>query len=279
MVSRGLVVIGAVSAVLLTACGGGGSNSSSSVQPSNGQSSSNRGSDVQTFAGNLDSAPVSRTVHLSAGEALRWWVRPSGDVSNDGDGGDVLAITTNDPALVPVQDSQQEDFSEFFSDYPNLDDEFGTPLVQTDYDDEAKFTVSYSTGDPVLFSDFGRGWGPGDAAGDWLTFVAPETADYQLLVGGTGPFTGAIQTNPPPSSAASSSNNFGDPSGSPFTPDQWSQVVSAQIDFLYSAEGFYPNDGFFSDYSDAYNGEANVDFGPKTHLATVQQVLRQGHGN
>jgi hypothetical protein len=114
-------------------------------------------------------------------------------------------------------------------------DGYGEILLETtaNFDVPGNLTLSAS---PTFFSVFGRSYDGSSTLknGSWFTFVAPQTGNYTILIGGRGQFSAGYAIRPSPRALAP---------GSTFRPADWIAVCRAQIPFLFAADG-YPSEGF-----------------------------------
>ena len=250
-----------------------------------------------SFDGNLTSAPASRTIHLKAGEAVKWWVRPDrGNTSWLTLAIAAPASAASAPAFAAygvASGSSAESYGEFFSDYagsagtePSAESagstfsdplngqtyDYGLPLVETNY-----YYPSVRLG-VGAFTAYGRGWGAAQRSGDWMFFVAPATSNYDLLIGGTGAFVGQYATHLTSVSTHPSSAKPFSSAAPPatYTAATWVAICRQQVPFIF-ASGFFPSQGFFSDYSTSgISSEAatpSVNFGPQTIEPRVKSDL------
>lgn len=210
--------------------------------------------------------PAVRRYELSAGTALRAFVKPVGDLAGDGFAVgiaiDDATFSTWDDAGVFTQESNQDlDPTEltdrFYSDYDAVGDpaEFGHVIQRTAFVSPGSGGVAT---EPVpRFFVAGRGWGSAAEHGTWVAYIAPADGTYLLLIDGLGDFEVSVDQRVLPDdvvsdAAASGSFDQGPAALSdvfPYTGDAWVAVAGEQIDFLFD-DSFFPVDDFFSDYED-----------------------------
>lgn len=210
--------------------------------------------------------PAVRRYDLSAGTALRAFVKPDGDLAGDGFAIgiaiDDATFSTWDAAGVFVQESDEdlnpaEVTERFYSDYDTVGStaDFGHVIQRTAFVSPGSGGVST---DPVpRFFVAGRGWGSAAEHGTWITYIAPADGTYFLLIDGLGDFEVSVDQRPLPDDAAPDAADSGSfdqgPAGLsdvfPYTGDAWVAVAGEQIDFLFD-DSFFPVDEFFSDYED-----------------------------
>jgi hypothetical protein len=297
----GTVVVCLLVAGVAAGCSSDLPDSQKGSEPAGSQTASKAAG--QTFSGTLVSKPATRTIHLVAGEALRWSVRPVGD---DYIAELALAIATDLTAIPPKGFSTTRDFSDYsdidgITEYGNLFSEdsqkqlsldlsdlgaYGIPVVTTHthasffrQDDGALTYPTNVRTNPLFFTDSGIG-GRDDgfnfeSKGAWISFIAPQEGNYTLIIGGFGGFTSSYTTQKSP--LGTPNNAQFDPSQptAPFTDQEWVRLCESQLDFLYDNAG-YPGGTFIWESGDPGDEDyEKVDLSPATHLKSVKHEVAE----